>query len=271
MDKYKATWVSHSSMRDFLNCPRLYYLRHIYKDPRTRNKITIVTPSLALGQAVHDTVENLSNIVVSDRFKFSLINDFEKNWQKVSGEKGGFKSKEKENEYYERGKQMIERVVKNPGPISKKAIKIKDDFIPHYIFNEEEEIILSGKIDWIEYLEDSDSIHIIDFKTGKSEEKNSLQLPIYLLLATNLQKRPIDKLSYWYLDRDNNPIEQSIPDISKSYDDVLKIAKRIKLAKKLEHFNCPNNGCKHCLPFEDVLLGKGKKVSETSYQDVYIV
>lgn len=271
MDKFKATWISHSSMRDFLNCPRLYYLRNIYKNPKTKNKITIVTPALALGQAVHDTVENLSNISVSERFQFPFIRDYEKNWKKIEGEKGGFKSKDQEDEYYTRGKQMIERVVNNPGPIANKALKLKDDFIPHYIFNEEEEIILSGKIDWIEYIEKNDSVHIIDFKTGKGNEDNSMQLPIYLLLATNLQKRQVEKLSYWYLDRDNEPTTQIMPDPKKAYEEIFKVAKRIKLARKLEHFSCPKNGCKHCIPFEEVVAGKGKKVSETSYQDVFIV
>lgn len=271
MDKFKATWVSHSSMRDFLSCPRLYYLRNVYKDPRTRHKITLVTPALALGQAVHDTIENLSNLPVSDRFKFPLVKEFEKNWQNVANEKGGFRSEEEEKEYFERGKAMIERVVKNPGPISQKAIKIKTDFIPNFILSEEDEIILSGKIDWIEYLEDTDSIHIIDFKTSRREEENSLQLPIYLLLANNLQNRKVSKLSYWYLEKDDFPKEQNLPDENEAKKEILKIAQRIKLAKKLERFNCPKNGCKHCLPFEDIINGKGKKVSETSYQDVYIV
>jgi len=59
-DKYKATWVSHSSMGDFLKCPRLYYLRSIYKNPVTKNKMTIMEPALALGQVVHEVIEPLS-------------------------------------------------------------------------------------------------------------------------------------------------------------------------------------------------------------------
>ena len=50
-------------------------------------------------------------------------------------------------------------------------------------FNEEENIILNGKIDWLEYVPEDDSIRVIDFKTGKNDEKEgSLQLPIYILL-----------------------------------------------------------------------------------------
>ena len=76
-DKFKAVWLSHSSIADFLKCPRLYYLRNVYKDPRTGHKFTIMTPPLALGQAVHEVVEGLSILNVEDRFAVSLLEKFE--------------------------------------------------------------------------------------------------------------------------------------------------------------------------------------------------
>ena len=48
-DKYKAIWVSHSSISDYLNCPRLYYLRNVYKDPQTGKKISIINPAYGPG------------------------------------------------------------------------------------------------------------------------------------------------------------------------------------------------------------------------------
>ena len=59
-DPYKATWVSHSSIGDFLKCPRAYYLHNVYKDPGTRRKINIVNPALSLGVAVHEVLEGLA-------------------------------------------------------------------------------------------------------------------------------------------------------------------------------------------------------------------
>lgn len=191
-DKYKATWVSHSSISDFLACPRAYYLRNVYKDPKTGNKITVTNASLSLGQIVHEVIEELSLLPVDERLEISLVKKYDVAWKKVEGKIGGFKDKDQEIEYKERGVKMLERVEKNPGPILNKAIKIQTDFIPNYYLSEEDNIILCGKIDWIEYLEKTDSVHIIDFKTGKNEEdESSLQLPIYLLLATNLQSRPV--------------------------------------------------------------------------------
>lgn len=272
-DKYKAVWVSHSSISDFLACPRAYYLRNVYKDPNTGNKITVVSPALSLGQAVHEVLESLSLLSAEERFKISLLKKFDLSWQKVSGKMGGFKSNEEENGFKERGIKMIKMVENNPGPLLNKAIKIQSDFIPNYYLSDEDNIILCGKIDWLEYLESNDSVHIIDFKTGKNEENSeSLQLPIYLLLAVNTQTRPVSKASYWYLDKSSELTEKELPNYEDSKEKVLTIARRIKLARQLKHFVCPHKGCIKCRPLERVLHGEGEKVgvSDTK-QDIYIL
>ena len=273
-DKFKAVWLSHSSISDFLKCPRLYFLRNIYKDPRTGHKMTVMTPPLALGQIVHEIVEGLSILPSNERLEISPIKKFEIAWNKVKGEKGGFKTIEQEKEYKDRGITMLENLIRSPGPILKKAIKIKSESgLPNYWFSESENIILCGKIDWIEYLEDSDSIHIIDFKTGRREEdESSLQLPIYLLLANNTQGRKVEKASYWYLDKVDGLKEVSLPSASESQERVEKIALRIKLARQVNRFVCKDGGCRNCLPLERVLKGEGKKVALSEYnQDIYIL
>lgn len=274
-DKYKATWVSHSSISDFLACPRSYYLKNVYKDPKTNHKIAITSPSLSLGGAVHIVLESLSILPVDDRLKVSLLKKFDVVWGKFEGRKGGFKTKEEEIIYKERGIEMLKRVEKNPGPILKKAVKISTSEInlPNYYLSEKDNIILCGKIDWLEYLEKTDSLHIIDFKTGKNEEKEeSLQLPIYLLLVTNTQKRKVTKASYWYLDKNIKLTDQKLPDINDSFEKVLTIARRIKLARQLNHFPCPTNGCMSCRPFERILKGEGEKVGVSdTRQDIYIL
>lgn len=272
-DKFKAVWVSHSSIADFLRCPRTYYLRNVYKDPKTNHKITVMSPSLALGQAVHEVIESISYLPVEERMLIGLTKRFDVAWQKVSGDLGGFKDKNEEKEYKNRGLLMLERIQKNPGPILRKAIKIKaTNGLPYFWLSEEENIILCGKIDWLEYLPD-DSVHIIDFKTGKNDEDaESLQLPIYLLLATNTQKRLVSKASYWYLDRDDFIIEKTLPDLFSAKEEVFKIARRIKLARQMNHFKCPKDGCFACRPLEKVLKGEGRKVGISEYnQDIYIV
>jgi ATP-dependent helicase/DNAse subunit B len=272
-DKYKAVWVSHSSISDFLACPRAYYLRNVFKDPKTGNKITVTSPFLSLGQAVHDVIESLSTLPTEERLKVSLLKKFDVSWQKVSGKLGGFKNQEQEMEFKERGMKMLKRVEKHPGPILNKAIKIQSDFIPNYYLSEEDNIILCGKIDWLEYLPESDSVHIIDFKTGKNEEGlESLQLPIYLLLASNTQSKKVSKASYWYLDKNDELTNKELPSMLESEDKVLTVARRIKLARQLNHFVCPTGGCMKCRPLERVLKGEGEKVGVSGTgQDIYIL
>lgn len=232
-------------------------------------------PPLAMGQVVHGLLDSLSQLPTDERFKQPLDKILDEMWLAITGKKGGFSSIHEEETYHDRARAMIKRVQDNPGPIARKALKMKED-IPYYWLSQEDNLILCGKIDWIEYLEDTDSVHIIDFKTGKREEKaDSLQLPIYYLLAKNCQKRPIEKMSYWYIDRDNEPKSFEIPEENEATEKILKAAQRIKLARQLDHFRCstdPKNGCIHCAPYEAILKGQGEFVGVGEYnKEVYIL
>src|ERR1700733_1514291 len=103
-------WVSHSSINDFISCPRAYYLKHIYKDPKSKQKINIINPAIALGLAVHDTLESLV-VPIEERFIEPLDVKYERMWDKVTGILGGFSSEIEEAEYKKRGALMINRVM----------------------------------------------------------------------------------------------------------------------------------------------------------------
>ncbi|MDB5260343.1 MAG: hypothetical protein JWN37_574 [Candidatus Nomurabacteria bacterium] len=269
-DKYSAVWVSHSSMGDFLKCPRLYYLHNMYKNPATGHKMSIVNPHMALGVAVHEVLEGLGDYPADTRMSYDLLKKYEEAWKKVSGKMGGFNSLEEENEFKARGKKMIENVIKDPKFLVKKCIKLKRDTMPcNYYISEDHNIILNGLVDWIEYLPETDSLHIIDFKTGKNEEKDgSLQLPIYLLLCNALQKRKVTRASYWYLESDKL-VEVPLLDLEKAHKDVFDVAYKVKEARKEagrmgpeKVFVCPNGpydpktregGCQGCRPYEWIL------------------
>lgn len=273
-DKFAALWVSHSSISDFLKCPRAYYLKNIYKDPDTGRKFQITSAPLSLGSAVHEVVEALSEIPTQDRFKESLLEKFENAWKKYSGKIGGFVSKEHEEEYKQQGRDMIRKIMNNPGPLKNLSVKIKAD-LPQYWLSQDDEIILCGKIDWLEYLPATDSVHVIDFKTSKTEEdKDSLQLPIYHLLVANTQKRKVEKASYWYLRFAEDLQEKELPNLEEAREKVLTIAKKMKTAKKLGVMKCPNGkaGCYACKPLEKVLNGEAELVGTGSYnRDIYIL
>lgn len=267
-----TTWVSHSSISDFLKCPRAYYLKNVYRNP-AGHKIKLMTPALALGQIVHEILESLSRLPTGKRFSTPLTGLYAKAWEKVSGPRGGFISKDIEYHYFTRGQEMLSTVKNHPGPISRPAVKIqaKSD-LPQYALSPEDNIILCGKIDWLEYLPETDSVHIIDFKTStREEDPDSLQLPIYYLLVKNCQKRPVSKASYWYLETSAGPSPKPLPDYQKSVDKITKIAKKIKLARTFGRFICPQNGCFHCRPYEKIIEDKCRLVGQDSYgADVFV-
>ena len=266
-DKYNALWVSHSSISDWLACPRAYFLKNVYRDPKTKHKLTLMSPPLALGQIVHEVIEDLSTLAVARRFSEPLTLKFDRVWPKVSR----YFDEDEAVKYKERGRQMLKNLMDHPGPLKNLAVKIKMD-LPYFWLSEPDEIILCGRIDWLEYLPDKDAVHVIDFKTGKNEEsQDSLQLKIYYLLANHTQERPVAKLSYWYLDHDRTPKSQDLPDPKKAEAQLFKIAKEIKLARKRERFKCPHGGCRHCQPYEDILAGKAEFLGvDSKGYDVYV-
>ena len=267
-------WVSHSSIHDYLVCPRAYWIRHLYRNPKTNNKVNLINPSLALGSIVHQVLESLSVVKAEDRLKQPLLEQYEKAWERISGENGGFTSSEEELEYKNRGAIMINRVLFHPGPIEQKAVKLTspDSLPPRFYLSQEDGIILCGKIDWLEYSPADNSVHIIDFKTGKNEEdEDSLQLPIYALLVKNCQNRPVNKISYWYLESDNNPKEMPFPDLEKAHEKVLSIAKEIRSAREKGNMICPKGGCFACRGLEQVVAGKAKFLRTEDYQDIFIL
>lgn len=273
-DKYSAVWVSHTSINDFLCCPRAYYLKNMYRDPKTGHKIKLMSPPLALGQAVHEVIEALSVLPTATRFSESLVLKFQDIWPKVSGKKGGFLNDDIEASYKKRGEEMLLRVMKNPGPLVNPAVKIREP-LPHYWLSEEKNIILCGKIDWLEYIPANDSVHIIDFKTSKKEEDgDSLQLLIYHLLVHNTQKRPVSKASYWYIALYDHLVPKELPDLNIAHEKILDIAIQMKTARQLNRFPCPDGeaGCRQCQAFESILRGEAEFVGTDEYNaDVYII
>ncbi len=272
-DKFSAVWISHTSISDYLHCPRAYYLKNIYKDKVTGNKIQITGPALALGSAVHSVIESLSLIPTESRFEESLVLKFDEVWSQYTGDKGGFADLVEEHQYKERGKAMLRKVMDKPGPLKNLSVKIREA-LPFYWISEEENIILCGKLDWLEYLQDTDSVHIIDFKTSKKEEPgDSLQLPIYHLLVHNCQKRPVTKASYWYLELSHELQEKELPNIREAHTKVLEVGRKIKLARKLDKFSCPQGaeGCLWCRPLEAILKGEGRFVGLVNHRDTYIL
>lgn len=258
-----------------MKCRRLYYLHNMYKNPKTGKKLSIVSPHMSLGVAVHEVLEGLGQYKAEDRMKRDLLADYEKAWSKVTGRIGGFKTPEEEAEFKARGKRMIENVIKDPRMLPNKIVKLpKEKMNPNFYIDIENNIILNGLVDWIEYLPETDSIHIVDFKTGKHEEQEaSLQLPIYLLLCNALQKRKVSKATYWYLESDKL-VEKELPDAEQAKVDVLEVARKVKAFRTGGDFTCANGpaGCFHCEQYEKILRGEAEFVGVGNFgQELYLL
>lgn len=273
-DSYSAIWLSHTSIVDFQKCPRAYFLKHLYRDPKTGHKIKLVSPPLTLGQVVHEVIEQISVLPKGNRFDKPLMERFDQVWEKFSGRRGGFGNLTVENHYRQRGREMIARLTNYPGPLKELAVKINMD-LPHFWLSKEDNLILCGRIDWLEYLPEEDAVGIIDFKTGQgAEEKGSLQLSIYQLIAQKCQERPVKRGSFWYLDRQNYPQEVDLPDENKVAKKIIKIGKEIRLAHRMDRFLCPQGegGCPYCRPMEAVVRGQAEFVGLDEFgQDVYFL
>lgn len=264
-----AVFISPSSLADFDKCPKLYYYRYVYKTLDTGFKIQIINPALALGQAVHDTIERFILLEPLLRTKKALEEIFATVWQGLSGEKGGFTSPEEEKTYKDRGVIMLENFASNEHFLTAQKEKLPD-FLKADL---EEDLILTGKLDWIEKV--GERYHLVDFKTGKNEEKGgSIQLPIYVILAGKILQTENIKASYWYLDQGSKLVDFDLPDLEEFALDLKRKGLVIKKSRLINSFICPKGeSCWACKDMTTVVAGKGKLVSVDSArkQEIYII
>ena len=265
-----AVFISPSSIADFDKCPQLYYFRNVYRSPRGL-KIQIINPNLALGQAVHDTLEIFVRLPVPERTKESLLEKFNFIWSNLSGEKGGYSSPDEEKAFKERGLAMLERFWKN------EHFKIAN-LHPIPSFPKAElgnDLILTGKLDFLE--KDEQGLHLIDFKTGKNEEsEDSLQLPIYAVLVSELFKGIPVRASYWYLDSSSEIVDFTLPDLKETKEKLKQKGEIIKMTRQTQSFRCQSGGesCWACRDILAVAQGKGKLVTMDPVnrkQEIYIL
>ena len=105
------------------------------------------------------------------------------------------------------------------------------------------EVSISGKFDRIDELENN-NLRIIDFKTGKNQQNYS-QLEFYKLLAELNFERPVETVSFYYL----NSKKIKDFDVSKTDNNKIKdkILKKIDIIKNTKEFIPePTKLCDHC-------------------------
>ncbi|MDO8570868.1 MAG: PD-(D/E)XK nuclease family protein [Candidatus Daviesbacteria bacterium] len=253
-----ALYLSHTTLNDFLNCPRAYYLKNIYRNPETGYKLQIASPYLSLGATVHDAIkwflEQGSKLFFND-----IEGQYRNHWQKYRGKKGGFSSDEEEAIFGKRGLKMLQNFVENSSKLEKLLPLIN---FPKYPLTEN--IILHGNMDFVGERKD-DSLHVLDFKTGTRDEDSPIQLYIYAILAENNYEKPVSKASFWYLDRDENPKEIVIDSLEHTIDWLKEKGLLMQKAIAENNWVCKNGPapdgaglCRDCKEYQAIIDGKGE-------------
>ncbi len=214
------TRFSYSQLAAFSNCPYQYKLAFIVRVPifgkavfsygksmhKTLEEFFKLTfnrqGSCQTDLFVNDNKQKFSNKKISDLVSFSeLIELLEGCWIDE-----WYDSKENKEKYYKQAKQSLKNFYEEIKDHKMQTEAVEKPFnlkIGNYT--------VKGIIDRVDRLPDG-KINIVDYKTGKSKEReklspeNKMQLLIYQIAAEEVFKEKVNCLQYYYLD-DNSTVE----------------------------------------------------------------
>ncbi|MCL5018903.1 MAG: PD-(D/E)XK nuclease family protein [Patescibacteria group bacterium] len=263
-----ALFISHTGLKDFLNCPRAYFLKNRFKNPKTGYRMQIVSAPMTLGSLVHDAIKWYLQ-TGRTASKDDVIKKYRNHWLKYRGKKGGFKDIEEEAVFGKKGLQMIDNFFENLSGLEPNLAEY--DFLKYLI---DEGIILNGKLDFIGILPDG-SLHVLDFKTGTKDEDDPLQLHLYAILAESNFQKPVSKVSYWYLEREDAPREAVLDGLEEKIEWVKAKALEVKKAISENNWVCIKKEglCRECKNYQAIIEGKGEFLfSDVNYKkDMYFL
>ena len=262
---YLPEHFSFSQLAAFDKCPLQYKFAFILKVP-TRGKAVF-----SFGKTMHNTFysflkyaneSNVSNqkklfgfetkiVEVSKKEKSlnldDLIEIYEKNWIDE-----WYENKKQKEEYYKLGRKIVKDFYKEFSKNPPKVLKINNAFALEMPFNLKiGEYTLYGVVDRID--EKEGEVAIIDYKTGNSKDKLSLddkkQLLIYQIAAEEIFKIKPKELIYHYLS-DNK--KASFLGTEKEKEQLKeKIIQEIEEMKKSDFKPTPGWQCAFC-DFKDI-------------------
>lgn len=217
-------YVSYSQINTYLNCPRQYKFKYVFKIP------TPAKSYFSFGKVIHKTLEKFHK-----KFKFTdisiassedILNLYKESWNRE-----GYENQTQELEHLQYGEKMLIDYLE----IEKEnTSNIKELEMKFYV--KVDDLVIHGIIDRIDELPEG-GLEIIDYKTSRSflsekELKKDLQLPIYALATQQLYNIYPEKLSiYWLRHGKKTSVffdEVELEDVKQS---IKKIAMDIKSGK----------------------------------------
>lgn len=197
-------------------CAKQYYFEYLdsyTSDFKNKPKLKQVlveagrSRDLIFGDVIHRTLNDFFHLPPAQRTTATILKILEKTWAGPRGKERGFPQIEDERVNYRRAASMLRRFAdsQNLTPSIAYLPQTEDEgnFVKEnlLIFPLEPGIILQGKIDRID--REEDGYHLLDYKTGKREMHDNLQLFAYALLSRNALGKPITRASYFYLESGN--------------------------------------------------------------------
>lgn len=200
-DRFAETRISVSMLNNFFECPWKWYFRNFLKLPETK------TVSLALGSAVHETIEYilksptlLDEADIKARITYQLVHEGVRDEKEI---------KRLLPDAYKAVKNWIDGYYKNLAQerVSERNISYRDPQFPN--------LTMFGKIDLTERYPDGTMV-VTDFKTGKSKTTGVIekvddegrlstymrQLAMYSYLVLGAEKNTVSESRLLFLEED---------------------------------------------------------------------
>lgn len=247
----KRNAYSPYSIGIYTKCPKQYYFEYldnytsVYPNKQKLKQIQVEAGKrreLIFGELLHIVLNLFFHLSKGERSEERLLTLLKEVWMrgedKARKKKGGFPDLEDERDWYREATKILKGFYQtqdlSPTIAYLPEIEKEGEFIDANFLKVplQSDVILAGKIDRIDKDPpgaDKGGFHLIDYKTGKSEEDDEFQLMVYSILAEGALGKPLAKASYLYLRSGNRKSFQ--PDEKgkvKAKEQVLEIAEKIR-------------------------------------------
>jgi len=248
----------------YVKCPKQFYFEYldnytsVYPHKQEIKNIQIEAgkrKELTLGSLLHIILNDFFRLPKDERHEEKIVTLLKETWTGENGgargKSGGFPNIEEERQWYREALDILTRFCHSQDlapdiaylPEKEKENEfIKANFLK---VNVRSDVTLAGKIDRIDKSETGEVYHLIDYKTGKSEQNDDFQLMAYSILATEALGMPPTKASYLYLRSGNlksfDPNKEAI-ECTKAR--IIEIAEQIRNEK--DFLPRPTKMCYYC-------------------------